>query len=462
MKTRYVYLLRFVLAVTDILLVNICFVITYYVVSSYDSPLDPVLYRRYLAVANLLWLFSSSTFGLYKEQTIQKLEKIYRSTFRSIVLHGFVFLIYQLLSNDTQISTLFLVIFYHIMGGGFLLSRFIGTVFEQVLIDRYKIRKPVAIMDATGAGIRLAEYLRDDKNFNFHGFLGDSTSVHTDASGEVLSTISDQLRYAAEQGVKEIYVPLTPDRMHEAPKLLGEAEKQCVRLKFVPDLSGTLSLPFSLNYMDTFPVISVRREPLEYMHNRFKKRLFDIVFSLAVILFILSWLYPVIALFIKWQSPGPVLFKQLRSGRDNKPFWCYKFRSMKVNKDSDKKQASVNDDRVTAIGKIMRKTSLDELPQFFNVLMGNMSIVGPRPHMLLHTKEYSEVIKEYMVRQFLKPGITGWAQVNGYRGETKERYQMQKRVEHDIWYMESWSSMLDVQIIFMTIINVFKGEENAF
>ena len=220
--------------------------------------------------------------------------------------------------------------------------------------------------------------------------------------------------------------------------------------------------PFQINYMGEFPVLSVRHEPLEDMQSRVKKRLFDVVFSLLVIVFIISWLYPLLALIIKIQSPGPVLFKQLRSGRDNQPFWCYKFRSMHVNANSDSKQAHKGDSRITAIGRFMRKTSLDEFPQFVNVLFGNMSIVGPRPHMLNHTEEYRAIIDQYMVRQFLKPGITGWAQVNGYRGETKDPSLMQKRVEHDIWYMENWSAMLDLRIVFITIFSILKGEENAF
>ena len=133
-----------------------------------------------------------------------------------------------------------------------------------------------------------------------------------------------------------------------------------------------------------------------------------------------------------------------------------------MNNDSDKRQASKNDDRITPFGKFMRKTSLDELPQFFNVLLGNMSIVGPRPHMLKHTELYRAIIDKYMVRQNLKPGITGWAPVNGFRGETNTDYLMEKRVEHDIWYLENWSLMLDVKIAFMTVINVFRGEKNAY
>lgn len=192
------------------------------------------------------------------------------------------------------------------------------------------------------------------------------------------------------------------------------------------------------------------------------KRLFDIVFSTLVIVFILSWLTPLMILLIKLESKGPAFFKQERSGKNNRTFRCYKFRSMKPNNYADQIQTSKKDARITKIGAFMRKTSIDELPQFFNVLFGNMSIVGPRPHMLLHTKEYGVSVDSYMVRHFAKPGITGWAQVTGFRGETKTLEAMEKRVECDVWYLENWTFLLDIKIIFLTVWNIFKGEENAF
>jgi putative colanic acid biosynthesis UDP-glucose lipid carrier transferase len=210
------------------------------------------------------------------------------------------------------------------------------------------------------------------------------------------------------------------------------------------------------------PVISLRQEPLTDMYNRMRKRFFDIVFSLLVTVFILSWLIPLLGLTIFLESPGPVFFIQPRTGRDRKLFQCIKFRSMKLNAEANLKQAIINDTRITRVGKFLRKTNLDEFPQFLNVLWGDMSVVGPRPHMLKHTNDYSKLIDRYMVRQFLKPGITGWAQINGLRGETRILEQMQGRVEHDLWYMENWSLWLDVKIILITIGNMIVGEKNAY
>jgi len=178
-------------------------------------------------------------------------------------------------------------------------------------------------------------------------------------------------------------------------------------------------------------------------------------------LLIAPWLLPIIMLLVKLSSKGPVFFKQQRTGLGNTSFWCYKFRTMKVNTNSDRTQATKNDKRITRIGSFLRKSNLDELPQIFNVLKGEMSIVGPRPHMLKHTEEYSAQIDNYLVRHFAKPGITGWAQVNGCRGETTELEQMEDRIDYDIWYIENWSLLLDLKIIFMTAFNMFKGDKNA-
>lgn len=462
-QTRYLYLLRYILPLTDILMLNIIYILAYFFTGYMGKGVSEELQRHYLVVCNLLWFFNTAVFKLYSEYNARKIERIYRGTAKSLLLHFVLFSIYLLFAKDYEFSRSFLISFYIFLFIGFMLNRFIGTYIQHVLINRFHSTRKVAVMGNNDTGLRLAQYLQRQRNVDFYGFVGDDASIYGDGNGGISLAASERLHQAAAYGVKDLYVSISPSRMRDIGPLVEEADKQLLRLKFIPDLAGALAAPYTISYMGgEFPIITLRNEPLEGMGNRFKKRAFDMIFSVMVIVFVLSWLYPIIALLIKLQSKGPVLFKQERSGINDEPFWCYKFRSMRMNTDSDKKQATKGDDRITPIGRFLRKSSLDEMPQFFNVFLGNMSVVGPRPHMLRHTEEYKKIIGQYMVRQFVKPGITGWAQVNGYRGETKDDSAMEKRVEHDIWYLEHWSSMLDVRIIFMTIINVFQGEENAY
>lgn len=267
--------------------------------------------------------------------------------------------------------------------------------------------------------------------------------------------------YCLNNKVDEIFCTLPMAEVDKINDIMDFADNHLIRFRLIPEF-GALNKRMGISFYENVPVLTPRYEPLENTWNRIMKRGFDIFFSLAVISFIFPFLLPIVAILIKLSGKGPVFFRQLRTGKDNKSFYCYKFRTMTVNKDSDKVQATKGDARITKIGAFLRKTSLDEFPQFFNVLEGHMSIVGPRPHMLLHTEEYSKMINKFMVRHLIKPGITGWAQVSGYRGNTEESEMMVKRIEHDNWYVENWSLWLDIKIIFLTVINAVRGEENAF
>jgi len=277
-----------------------------------------------------------------------------------------------------------------------------------------------------------------------------------------LGTLDDIQEFSLDNQIDEIYYAMPLTYTEKITKLVDFCDKNMIRFKVVPDFRGFLFKRVNIDFFDDVPVVTLRGEPLTDITNRFLKRVFDIVFSTLVIVFILSWMYPIIAILIKLSSKGPILFKQMRSGVGNVDFTCYKFRSMNQSSDADILQAVKGDSRITKIGAFLRKSSLDEFPQFINVFLGNMSIVGPRPHMLAHTQEYSALINKYMVRQLVKPGITGAAQIRGYRGETKELSDMEGRVRLDVWYIENWSLSLDINIIFQTVWNAIKGDENAF
>lgn len=244
--------------------------------------------------------------------------------------------------------------------------------------------------------------------------------------------------------------------------IIDFCENNLIHFYSVPNLHNYLQNRVYFNMMGTVPYLELRKDPLSYVENRILKRAFDIVFSLCFLCTLFLPILLMVTVITKLTMPGPVFFKQKRNGLNDKEFYCYKFRSMRVNRDADRVQATKNDPRKTKWGNIMRKTSIDELPQFINVLKGEMSVVGPRPHMLKHTEEYSKLINKYMVRHFVKPGITGWSQITGYRGETRELKDMEGRIRGDIWYLEHWNFWLDMYIIIKTVTNAIHGEKNAY
>lgn len=325
----------------------------------------------------------------------------------------------------------------------------------------------------------LVRYFRIKLGGNFRNviFIGDAPEVtelehlfknetkfgyrilNTFASLENLDAIKADILY---QGIDEIYLSYTLLSDQNATELLFFADNHLKIVKYIPSDQVLLQSSFKVDYYDLIPVIPRLYIPLDKMYNRMIKRGFDIVFSLLVIVFILSWLTPVLAILIKLESKGPVFFKQIRTGIHESEFVCYKFRSMYINAESESQQASREDIRITKVGRFIRKTSLDEFPQFINVLIGNMSVVGPRPHMVSFTEMYSKKVNRFVLRHLIKPGITGMAQTHGYRGEINCDRDIVNRFKYDLFYIENWSTFLDIKIIYLTIINLLKGEEKAY
>ena len=264
------------------------------------------------------------------------------------------------------------------------------------------------------------------------------------------------------RNIDEVYCSANELDESQISRLITFCENNFKILKFISKRGGLLSKKLKTDTYGLSTVQSLREMPLSNDFNTILKRTFDIVFSLFIIIFLLSWIAPIIGLIIKIESRGPVFFKQIRNGIKFREFTCYKFRSMIENNDADIQQATKNDKRVTKIGKILRKTSLDELPQFFNVLIGNMSVVGPRPHMIKENERYSKSVDKFMVRHFVKPGITGLAQVKGFRGEIETDEDIINRVKYDIYYLENWSLILDLNIVFLTTINFLTGQKKAY
>ncbi|WP_342988191.1 MULTISPECIES: undecaprenyl-phosphate glucose phosphotransferase [Bacteroides] len=267
---------------------------------------------------------------------------------------------------------------------------------------------------------------------------------------------------SGQTGVKHIFCSLSMEEDRYNFSIMNYCENHLLYFHGVPNVCKGFPRRIWHSMVGNMPILNLRYEPLAMVENRILKRIFDIVLSGIFLVTVFPIVYLIVGIIIKLTSPGPVFFKQMRTGLNGVDFLCYKFRSMKVNDEADSRQATVDDPRKTRFGDFLRRSNIDELPQFINVFKGEMSIVGPRPHMLAHTETYARLIDKYMVRHFIKPGVTGWAQTHGFRGETKDLSQMEGRVKADIWYMEHWTIFLDLYIIYKTIANVFRGEEKAY
>ena len=316
----------------------------------------------------------------------------------------------------------------------------------------------IVIIGFTEEAIRLKELFetRNDYGYRFFGYFSDKKS-----NKEILGKVVDLKSYVLANNIDEIYCSLNEITNDKLADLVDFADDNNKTIKFIPDSTEIFSKNLKIDYYEMFPVLSLQKTILHEPITKIFKRIFDVLFSLIVIVFLLSWLVPLLALIIKIESRGPVFFKQGRPGLDEEEFFCYKFRSMQMNGTTEK-EASKNDPRVTKTGRFIRKTSIDELPQFLNVLLGDMSVVGPRPHLWSQNKAYGNRIKKYMVRHYVKPGITGLAQVKGYRGEIETDEDMINRIKFDVFYIENWSIILDLKIIVQTVVNIFKGEEKAY
>jgi len=441
--------------VWDVVLLNTALALSFLFRYGDFDLVDVRAVRAVSLLSNIFWIMLLLYKDSYRIIRTERIEAILYRTIRMLIIHVAIIAVFILVLKYDEVSRLRMVYFYTTFFVLLVSFRiFFMQILKHVRAQGYNFRK-VVIVGANATGERMNRILSKDLTYGYRvmGFFDDEIDSDTVLKAPVLGGFEDIENY------------LSSEKIDVINRLTALCERYMVRIKYIPDFqqytkSNRVQITFYGN--GNVPVLMLRKEPLEIPLYRIIKELFDFCFSLFVIVFIFPWLFPILILLIKANSPGPVFFVQERSGRDNESFPCYKFRTMYVNDAANKVQARQNDARITKVGSFLRRTSMDELPQFFNVLLGNMSVVGPRPHMLSHTEQYSELINNFLVRHYAKPGITGWAQVNGFRGETKELADMENRVEHDIWYIENWSFLLDLKIIWLTVFNVFRGEKNAF
>ncbi len=452
---------RTLLWIWDILSLNLVFFLASLFITRIDEA-HRNEYHLYYAVFNLTWMASVYLTALYFSKNWLDFEVFFKRTLKCYLLavasiFVFIFVYHFPYSRIFIISCTF---------GFALILIFNRIVFHLLVISlrsQFRLAKKVFVLGYNPLSIKLINYFQKEaKLVKLVGCFDDTGRINDSSNLRVIRDLRDCIQFMKETQVTEIYSTLPPEHYPYLYELAKEAEKQFIYFKFVPDYQIFVNRNIFVDFLNDIPVLSLRKEPLEDTGNRIKKRTFDIVFSILVIVFILSWLVPLLALFIKLESRGPVFFIQLRSGKNNQAFRCIKFRSLRINDEADSRQVSKDDHRLTRLGKFIRKTNIDELPQFFNIFLGDMSVVGPRPHMLKHTEDFAELYKEYMIRHFVKPGLTGWAQVNGFRGEIRDNDLLKKRVEYDIWYMENWSLWLDMRIILLTIYVTIRGDKNAY
>ena len=404
------------------------------------------------------WIISSFFTGYYNVYRFTKILRLLTLLVQhfSIFILGF-FTFFSVFKEGVVVNRQFMVLV-----GIFVVTtsaKFLGFFLLRYYRNLGKNYRKVVIVGNDDSTRRIKRLFtgRRSLGYKYLGFFTDKEMV------KKLGNVRDCFSFIKENTIDEIYCSLKELDKKTLKEITLFANTNNIRLKFLPDSSKLYSKGRSLEYYDdTLLVLNVKKLPFELPQSHLIKRFFDIFFSFIVCVLMLSWLIPIFWVLVKLESRGPLIFKQKREGLNGDQFVCYKFRSMRLNKQSHKVHATVNDTRVTKIGSFLRKTSMDELPQFFNVLKGDMSVVGPRPHLQSLSKEYQKEVDDYLKRHVVKPGITGLAQVSGYRGEIKRKSDIKNRVRLDIFYIENWSFLLDIKIILMTVFNIFKGEEKAY
>jgi len=453
---------KFILLLFDLILINIFFYFSYLIRFDLDFNLSDE-YIMLMIVFDLAWIASALYNNIYDIDGHTKYSEIIINILFAFTLHLFFILAFIFTVKGHYFSRIFLLATYFASASLIIAFRLTSIKLYKHYKNVGENYKRVIVIGARSNARQLLTFLdkKQDLGYKFMGFFDDDPDLSIFDRSMVLGRIADLKEYGKNNRIDEIFFALPFSYSGLIKEISEYADQNFISFKIVPDFQGLVTTNINLYYYGSIPILAFRREPLSILFNKIVKRSFDIAFSFMVIILIFPVLIPVVAIAIKLESPGPVFFRQLRPGKKNKLFVCYKFRTMRVNNNTEL-QATKDDPRITKVGKFLRKTSIDEFPQFFNVLIGDMSVVGPRPNLINQLDKYSKLIDKYPVRHFVSPGITGYAQVNGYRGETRDVKLMEKRVEYDVRYMENWSLALDIRIILKTVWNILRGERNAY
>jgi len=438
----------------DLILLNVSIALSYIVFGSFvfEAELSNSIYL--FIFSNLAWLFLALVSSPYNFTRTTGILRAFKSQLSFIFVH--ILVVASLIFFFKKSYALYQIgLIYFLFIPFFFLWKMLALYLFNLLTSRKLEQKNIIILGKGDQAREIRKYFLMNWKLNYR-FLGYIDRV----SGKLL--IEEVRSLCKDRIVHEIYCCLTDLETSELKEIVELGLNRLIKIKFIAGPSDTKQEAIALDRNDFMPELGTSTITLDEHWNKVYKRVFDIVFSSFVILTILSWLVPIVGLAIKMDSNGSIFFKQKRAGRDNKPFNCIKFRTMVLNSEADIKQATKDDQRITVLGKFLRKSSLDEIPQFFNVLVGDMSVIGPRPHPLKLNEQFSSKIEKLMSRHYVKPGITGLAQSMGYRGETKNLQDMRNRIKLDRFYIENWSFYLDIKIIIQTVVSLIRGNENAY
>lgn len=459
-------------AVTDLVILVMSFFVAIYISDDFQLHHVALYDLGFLLFLLCGWHFTARSNRLYEDKVRENQMRELFKALNTILWQVMLAILFIFVIKEKEYSRTFVFTY------GILLSFLIPLSkisLKRIYILLYRngyLRKRALVIGGGENGQAFCKYLRENKYYGYelvrfiHGELQLSNDVSQGYAGRVLMVGDRPLPDITE--IDEVFITESPDGHFNTREIASVLSSHAVRLRIIPSMFNMSSSGmYSFSMLGGFPLLSIRNEPMEDVYNRAAKRAFDVFFSVFVLVFVCSWLFPITAVAIKLNSPGPIFYRQERWGKRNRPFLCYKFRSMYVkapdtNTDGKFQQATKEDPRITKVGRFLRKTSLDEFPQFLNVLSGEMSVVGPRPHASLMNIESTHYIKNYLVRHQAKPGITGWAQVNGLRGESSDPQLLKARIQHDIWYIEHWSFLLDLKIIFLTFWRMVIGDKQAY
>ena len=447
----------------------IIILIAYLVAKKFNYNIDLQYFSYpFFFLSIVLWFVMSIFSKIYFEKRSNKFaEEMVQMIYHSILFIVSLSSVLFFLNLNHKFPSKFVLVFANILTFLAILSKYAIRKKIHAYLNKGIFYDQVLLVGSTKAA---EEFIDAVKKYYYYGYkcigyIDELDQLKKECA--YLGNLNDLHTILRTTEIDEVFIALPTGENEKIQNCIAICDGLNIKVRILPNLSEFTSSSIYINNIGLLPVVNVGDLPLDKRENRLLKRIFDIVFSLLFFILLGSFIFPILAIIIKLSSKGPIFFKQERWGLNNKRITCYKFRSMykessEIDEEGNFQQAFKDDPRITLIGKILRKTNMDELPQFWNVLIGNMSVVGPRPHPTQLNIQSMELVDNYMLRHMVIPGITGLAQVNGCRGETRTTEDMQKRVNFDLYYIQRWNFWLDLQIIIQTVINIFRGDQNAY